>query len=142
MGSWNRRPWPLITLRPLHRNVIYAIENHFSLAKWPSLTFSGFLCHWLLVANHTLQRLSVTGYLTTPQYYCMHSISCVLFWLWSIDHAQSQHSPCIGRKHFLLRTCQPHFFKWPHGLYLISWEEKFPVYVVNDDSMTLIITQL
>ena len=24
-------PWPLLNLRPLYRNVIFAIENHFSL---------------------------------------------------------------------------------------------------------------
>ena len=30
-------PWPLLNLRPLHRNAILAIENHFSLAKWPPL---------------------------------------------------------------------------------------------------------
>ena len=27
--------WPLLNLRALHRNVIFAIENHFSLAKSP-----------------------------------------------------------------------------------------------------------
>ena len=26
-----------LNIRPLHRNVIFAIENHFSLAKWPLL---------------------------------------------------------------------------------------------------------
>ena len=26
--------WLLVNLRPLHRNVIFIIENHFSLAKW------------------------------------------------------------------------------------------------------------
>ena len=30
-------PWPLLNLRPLHRNVIFATENHFSLGKWPPL---------------------------------------------------------------------------------------------------------
>ena len=30
-------PWPLLNLRSLHRIVIFAIENHFSLAKWPLL---------------------------------------------------------------------------------------------------------
>ena len=30
-------PWPLLNLRPLHRNVIFAIEHHFSLVKWPPL---------------------------------------------------------------------------------------------------------
>ena len=30
-------PWSLLNLRPLHRIVIFAIENHFSLAKWPPL---------------------------------------------------------------------------------------------------------
>ena len=30
-------PWPLLNLKPLHRNVIFATENHFSLAKWISL---------------------------------------------------------------------------------------------------------
>ena len=30
-------PWPPLNLKPLHRNVIFAIENHFSLAKWPPL---------------------------------------------------------------------------------------------------------
>ena len=29
--------WPLLNLRPLHRIVIFAIENHFSLAKFPPL---------------------------------------------------------------------------------------------------------
>ena len=32
-GAWG--PWPLLNLWPLHRIVIFAIENHFSLAKWP-----------------------------------------------------------------------------------------------------------
>ena len=31
-------PWPLLNLMPLHRIVIFAIENHFSfLVKWPPL---------------------------------------------------------------------------------------------------------
>ena len=30
-------PWPLLNLRPLYRIVIFAIENHFSLVKWPPL---------------------------------------------------------------------------------------------------------
>ena len=30
-------PEPLLNLTPFHRNVIFAIENHFSLAKWPPL---------------------------------------------------------------------------------------------------------
>ena len=30
-------PWPLLNLRPLHRIVIIAIENHFCLVKWPPL---------------------------------------------------------------------------------------------------------
>ena len=29
--------WPLLNLRLLHRIVIFAIENHFRLAKWPPL---------------------------------------------------------------------------------------------------------
>ena len=40
IGGGNRGqggPWPLLNLRPLHRIVIFAIENHFSLIKWPSL---------------------------------------------------------------------------------------------------------
>ena len=32
-----RGPWPPLNLRPLHRNVIFAIENHFGLSKWPLL---------------------------------------------------------------------------------------------------------
>ena len=32
-----RGPWPLLNSKPLHRNVIFAIENHFSLVKWPPL---------------------------------------------------------------------------------------------------------
>ena len=32
-------PWPFLNLRPLHRIVIFAIENHFRLAP---LTFSSF----------------------------------------------------------------------------------------------------
>ena len=35
MGA--RGPWPPLNLRSLHRNVIFAIENHFSLVKWPPL---------------------------------------------------------------------------------------------------------
>ena len=35
IGGGNGGPWPLLNLRPLHRTVIFAIENHFSLAKWP-----------------------------------------------------------------------------------------------------------
>ena len=35
---WGRGgPWPLLNLRLLHRIVIFAIENHFRLAKWPPL---------------------------------------------------------------------------------------------------------
>ena len=26
-------PWPLLNLKPLHKNVIFTIENQFSLAK-------------------------------------------------------------------------------------------------------------
>ena len=37
IGGRNRGAWPLLNLMPLHRNVIFAIENHFSLAKWPPL---------------------------------------------------------------------------------------------------------
>ena len=40
IGGRNREargPWPLLNLRTLHRIVIFAIENHFSLAKWPPL---------------------------------------------------------------------------------------------------------
>ena len=37
IGGRNRGPWPLLDLRPLHRKIIFAIENHFSLAKWPPL---------------------------------------------------------------------------------------------------------
>ena len=36
IGSRNkgaRGSWPLLNLKPLHRNAIFAIENHFSLAK-------------------------------------------------------------------------------------------------------------
>ena len=28
-------PWPLLNLRSLHRIVIFVIENHFNLTKWP-----------------------------------------------------------------------------------------------------------
>ena len=37
IGGGNRGAWPLLNLRPLLRNVIFAIENHFSLAKCPPL---------------------------------------------------------------------------------------------------------
>ena len=37
IGSGNRGPGPLLNLRPLHRNVIFAIENHFSLVMCPPL---------------------------------------------------------------------------------------------------------
>ena len=40
IGGGNRGPGgpcPLLNLRPLYRIVIFAIENHFSLAKWPPL---------------------------------------------------------------------------------------------------------
>ena len=40
IGGRNRgasTPWPLLNIRPLHRNVIFVIENQFSLAKWLSL---------------------------------------------------------------------------------------------------------
>ena len=36
IGGRNRRPWPLLNLRPLHRNIVFAANNHFSLAKWPA----------------------------------------------------------------------------------------------------------
>ena len=28
-------PWPLLNFKTLHRNSIFTIENHLSLAKWP-----------------------------------------------------------------------------------------------------------
>ena len=37
IGGGPGRLWPLLNLRPLHRIVILAIENHFSLAKWSPL---------------------------------------------------------------------------------------------------------
>ena len=36
IGGRNRRPWPLLYLRSLHRNIVFAANNHFSLAKWPA----------------------------------------------------------------------------------------------------------
>ena len=47
IGGGNRGAmgaWPLLNLKLLHRNVIIAIENHFSLARCPpllSIAFSG-----------------------------------------------------------------------------------------------------
>ena len=35
IGSKNRGAMPLLNLSILHRIVIFVIENHFSLAKWP-----------------------------------------------------------------------------------------------------------
>ena len=35
--GWQGGPWPLLNLRTPHRIVIFAIENHFSLAKWPPI---------------------------------------------------------------------------------------------------------
>ena len=37
IGGENRGARPPLNLRSLHRNVIFAIENHFSLVKWPPL---------------------------------------------------------------------------------------------------------
>ena len=37
IGGGIRGPWPLLNLRPFHRIVIFAIEDHFSLANWPPL---------------------------------------------------------------------------------------------------------
>ena len=31
----SRGPWPFLKFKTLHRNSIFAIENHLSLAKWP-----------------------------------------------------------------------------------------------------------
>ena len=34
--KWRARgTWPLLNLKPLHRIIIFAIENHFGLARWP-----------------------------------------------------------------------------------------------------------
>ena len=30
-----RGPWSLLNPSPLHRNVIFTMENYFSLSKWP-----------------------------------------------------------------------------------------------------------
>ena len=35
IGGGSRKPWPLLNFKTLHRNSIFAIENHLSLAKWP-----------------------------------------------------------------------------------------------------------
>ena len=35
IGGRNRGPWPFLNFKTLHRNSIFAIENHLSLAKWP-----------------------------------------------------------------------------------------------------------
>ena len=38
IGGRNRvpgGPWPLLNLRAIHRNVIFTVENQFSLAKGP-----------------------------------------------------------------------------------------------------------
>ena len=43
IGSRNKGAMAPLKFKPLHRNVIFAIENHLSLAKWPFLTFSSFL---------------------------------------------------------------------------------------------------
>ena len=37
IGGGNRWPWPLLNVRTVHRIVIFIIENHFCLAKWPPL---------------------------------------------------------------------------------------------------------
>ena len=59
-------PWPLLDLRTLHKIVIYAIENYFSLAKWPPL-------------------LSIAS--SASESYCLHQIlkitqSCTVFYEW------------------------------------------------------------
>ena len=46
IGGGTRGQEPPLNLRPLHRNLIFAIENNFSLAKVPPLTFSSFLRQW------------------------------------------------------------------------------------------------
>ena len=35
IGGGSRGPWPLLNFKVLHRNSIFAIENHLNLAKWP-----------------------------------------------------------------------------------------------------------
>ena len=67
IGNGNRGargPWPLLNLRPLHRIVIFAIENHFSLAKWPPLTFSSFLrqCQRIMAGNSAGCRQTIISY--------------------------------------------------------------------------------
>ena len=67
IGGGNRGPWPLLNLRPLLRNVIFAIENHFSLAKWPPLLSVASspviaLFDWYVVLSmQPLYRKYVTG---------------------------------------------------------------------------------
>ena len=59
-GSGNRGAWPLLNLRPLHRNVIFPIENHFSLAKCPPPL--------LLVASSTCEYHSYVTECNIPHY--------------------------------------------------------------------------
>ena len=71
-----RGPWPPLNLRPLHRNVIFAIENHLSLAKWPPLLSVAssasdaiYISSWSLVSIvmvlHRILLCSVTHYTDT-----------------------------------------------------------------------------
>ena len=41
-----------LNLRPLHRNVIFAIENHFSLVKWPPLLLIASSASESQLSNH------------------------------------------------------------------------------------------
>ena len=59
-----RGPWPLLNLRPLYRNVIFAIENHFSLAKWLLLLV-------LLIAS------SASVMYVVAMYVCMYAVMCL-----------------------------------------------------------------
>ena len=60
-------PWPLLNFKTLHRNSIFSIENHLSLAKGP-LTFSSFLRRCLrepvLSTQNTALHIMVATYLS------------------------------------------------------------------------------
>ena len=50
-----------LNLRPLHRNVIFAIENHFSLVKWPPLL--------LIASSASESQLSNHGAVCVARYF-------------------------------------------------------------------------
>ena len=67
IGGGNRGSegtWPLLNLRPLYRIVIFAVENLFSLAKWP-LYFQWLpppVMHTEFVEINTISRKEVAMY--------------------------------------------------------------------------------